>query len=210
MQRVALLGDSILDNSPYTAPEPDTSECLQRGLGSRWTVDLLARDGSTMADLRFQLSHLSAATDAAVLSIGGNDAVGHIAILDEQVTNSGEVLAQLGSITDDFRARYRKVLAEVRPRVRRLIVCTIYEPPLADELTAQLARVPLTLLNDQIIQEALRAEVDVLDLRTVCTEPSDFVKQIEPSPSGARKIAAAIQAVLIDGLTRPPISLFSV
>jgi lysophospholipase L1-like esterase len=210
MQRVALLGDSILDNSAYTSPEPDTTECLQRGLGPGWTVDLLARDGSTMADLRFQLSHLSATPDAAVLSIGGNDAVDHIGILDQRASGSAEVLAQLAGIAEDFRDKYRKILTDLKPRVRRLIVCTIYEPPLTDALTAGLAKVPLTLLNDQIIQEALRAQIDVLDLRTVCTETSDFVMEIEPSPLGARKIAAAIQAVLLDGLPRPPISLFAV
>ena len=47
------------------------------------------------------------------------------------------------------------------------------------DTAARLARVPLTLLNDQIIRIASTCRVDVLDLRTVCTRPSDFVKDIE-------------------------------
>lgn len=209
MHHVALLGDSILDNSPYTAPEPDTSTCLQRSLGADWTVELLARDGATMADLRFQVGHLPKVTDAAVLSIGGNDAVDHIGILNQRASNSAEVLAQLADIMDQFRVNYRRVLSDLQPRVRRLIVCTIYEPPLSDPVIANLARVPLTLLNNQIIREATRAGVDVLDLRTVCTDTTDFVQEIEPSPEGARKIAAAITAVLRGEMQRPPISLLA-
>jgi hypothetical protein len=33
---------------------------------------------------------------------------------------------------------------------------------------------------------------DVIELRAGCTDPSDFVRKIEPSPGGARKIAEAI------------------
>lgn len=210
MQRLALLGDSILDNSPYTAPEPDTTECLQRALGQAWIVDLLARDGSTMADLRFQVGHLAPGTSVGVLSIGGNDATEHIGILEERASSTAEVLDRLASITADFQGKYRRVLADLKPRVDRLIACTIYEPPLTGPVTARLAKVPLNLLNDQIVREALRAQVEVLDLRTVCTEDSDFVKEIEPSSAGARKIARAIEQIVAGSLPRPPISLFAV
>jgi hypothetical protein len=69
-----------------------------------------------------------------------------------------------------------------------------YEPPLLDPMTARLARIPLSLMNDQILRAASDAGRDVLDLRRVCTDPTDFVREIEPSPVGARKIAAAIHA----------------
>jgi hypothetical protein len=38
--------------------------------------------------------------------------------------------------------------------------------------------------------------VDVIDLRLVCTEPSDYANPIEPSGAGGRKIAAAIAAAI--------------
>jgi hypothetical protein len=63
---------------------------------------------------------------------------------------------------------------------------------------AELARVPLALLNDRIVRTASRLGLDVLELRSICTDPADFVKQIEPSPQGAEKIANAI-AGLVNG-----------
>ena len=198
MQHLALLGDSILDNRPYTSPEPDTTEHLRRTLGSSWTVELLARDGSTMADLPAQLDHVRSAPDVALLSIGGNDAVDHIGLLDPQTKSNLQILAQLQEVADAFGSRYRSTIAAVVPRVQRLIVCTIYEPPLLDPVSARLARVPLSPLNDQIVRAASKSSVDVLALRAVCTAESDFVKEIEPSPAGAKKIASAIQRMLSD------------
>jgi lysophospholipase L1-like esterase len=210
MQHLALIGDSILDNSPYTTPEPDTTTCLQRALGAGWTVALLARDGATMGDLRVQVSRLPQHAPTAVLSIGGNDAIRHVDILDQPAMGSAAVLVQLVEIAEGFGHTYGQVLADLRPRVQRLIVCTIYEPPFRDPLTARLAKVPLSLLNDQIVRAAAKAGADVLDLRTVCTEPTDFVEEIEPSPIGARKIAAAIEAVLRGVVPRPSVGLFAV
>jgi len=192
---LALLGDSILDNSPYVAPEPDTAAHLQRSLGSAWVVDLLARDGATLADLQFQIGELRQ-PDMAVLSIGGNDAMDHIELLEQRATTTTDLLDRLQTLAEEFGASYKRVLETIRSRAQRLVVCTIYEPPLTDPGTARLSRVPLTLLNDQIVRAATALRLDVLDLRTVCTLTSDFVREIEPSPAGARKIAAAIEALV--------------
>ena len=88
VQRLALLGDSILDNKPYVAPEPDTATHLQRSLVHSWIVDLLARDGSEMPDIRFQMDDLPAVPDLAILSIGGNDAINHIGLLEHRATTT--------------------------------------------------------------------------------------------------------------------------
>jgi lysophospholipase L1-like esterase len=210
MKYLALVGDSILDNSPYTAPHPDTASHLQAALGKEWAVDLLARDGATMADLRFQLPHLHAPTDTIVLSVGGNDAIGHIGLLEQPASSSTEVLAEMATMAEGFAREYRQILMTWRPLARRLIACTIYEPPLSSPQMARLAQVPLSLLNDRICREASRAGVDILDLRTVCTVPTDFVKEIELSPTGARKIATVLAALVLDRPTRPATQLFAV
>jgi len=202
MRHIALLGDSILDNRPYVEPQPDTAESLRQLLGAGWSVHLLARDGSMIADLAPQLEAIPTGTELAVLSIGGNDAMDHVGILDQPVARSSEVFLQLASIAEGFGEAYRKALLALRPRAGRLVACTVYEPPLLDEMTARLARIPLSLLNDRILREAADACIDVLDLRRVCTEPGDFVRDIEPSPHGARKIAAAIHAVALGAMPR--------
>lgn len=95
------MGDSILDNAPYTRPKPDTTAHLQQLLSS-WSVRRLAVDGSVMADIAAQLDVLEEQPAVIVLSVGGNDAVDHIGVLDQQGTSSAEVLAQLLQISNDF------------------------------------------------------------------------------------------------------------
>jgi lysophospholipase L1-like esterase len=193
---LALLGDSILDNAPYTRPHPDTAQYLRELLAAEWTVMRLATDGAVITDVSSQLLDLPRRTDVAVLSVGGNDAAQHVDLLERRASHAADVLSELADIAERFAARYAEVAQRVAARVDRVVVCTIYEPPLYDPLSARLARVPLGVLNDCIVRIATQLQLDVLDLRSVCTETSDFVLQIEPSPTGARKIAVAIAALL--------------
>jgi hypothetical protein len=196
---LVLLGDSILDNAAYTRPAPDTTHHLRHVLGGGWTVERLARDGASIADVRFQLAELPPRADCVILSVGGNDAADHIDLLERRVSSAAEVLDELARIADHFATAYLELAAAIVGRTPRLVLCTIYEPPLFDPVTARLARVPLGLLNDRIVQTASRLRLEALDLRTVCTEPDDFVKQIEPSARGAQKIATAIATLVQKG-----------
>jgi lysophospholipase L1-like esterase len=194
-QTLALIGDSILDNDPYTRPEPNTTAHLQRLL-TDWSIHRLAQDGARMADIQFQLRELEGCLDTAILSVGGNDAVEHIGLLERRASSSAEVLQQLLGIADEFARRYEGVARRVLEHAKRTVLCTIYEVRLEPPVYADLARVPLGLLNDRIIQVGSRLGVDVLDLRSVCTDSSDFVLQIEPSAKGAEKIARAIAGLV--------------
>ena len=208
MQTLVLLGDSILDNEPYTRPEPSTTTHLQRLLPD-WEIRRLAQDGAGLADISFQLRQLQARPTVAVLSVGGNDAVEHIGLLEDRTASSRSVLRQLLDIADQFALRYEAVARAVRAHAERTVLCTIYEVQLEPPIFAQLARVPLGLLNDRIIRIAGRLHADVLELRNICTDPADFVLQIEPSARGAQKIAHAI-AGLINAAAPPTASrLFS-
>lgn len=192
MKNLILLGDSILDNGAYTNPGPDTATHLRTLLGPGWAVLLQAQDGATLVDARSQSRELAIDVDCAVLSVGGNDALGNIGLLSQRATSAAEVLAALDALARPFAEEYLALLSELRQKVKHLAVCTIYEAPLSDPVTARLATVPLSLLNDRIIRAAARVGADVIDLRTVCTLASDFVLDIEPSAAGALKIAQAI------------------
>ena len=74
-----LFGDSILDNAPYTSPEPDATAHLQRMLPN-WSVRRFGRNGATTAHVDLQLGELDGRPDLAVLSVGGNDATEHIGV----------------------------------------------------------------------------------------------------------------------------------
>jgi len=193
---LALFGDSILDNAPYTRPEPDTTAHLERLLGEEWAVRRFATDGSTMRDVAGQLRGLRDRATIAVLSVGGNDAIEHIGILEQPAANSGMVLEQLDAIAAAFQDQYESVARMVAQRASRVILCTIYEVRLEPAVFAKRVRVPLALLNDRILRTAAKLGLDTLELRSICTEQGDFVQQIEPSPQGAAKIAKAIVAVV--------------
>lgn len=179
----------------YTSGAPDTASWLRRLLPD-WSVLLLARDGAVIDDVPAQLRRLDGRADVVVLSVGGNDAAQHIGLLDQRVSNSGEVLQQLVLIGEEFAERYEAVARAVAERADRLILCTIYEVQLQPARYARLARVPLAVLNDRIVRIGATLGADVLETRSVCTDPRDFVLEIEPSAEGARKIAEAIAALL--------------
>jgi lysophospholipase L1-like esterase len=196
MPSVVLLGDSILDNWPYTRPAPDTTSHLTRLLGPAWTVTRLAEDGATMSAMPRQLGQLARRPDWAVVSIGGNDATAHLGLFERRVSHATQVLGELAAIGDDFSRHYDAVLAAVCAAAERVVLCTIYEVRLEPAPLADLARVPLALLNDWIVRLGAARGLTVLDLRSVCTTDADFVLQIEPSAQGAEKIAAALAALL--------------
>lgn len=201
MQSLCLLGDSILDNAPYTRPAPDTTAHLQQLL-TGWSVERRARDGARMSGVEAQLRGLTARPTVAVLSIGGNDAVEHVGLLERRGTTAAQLLDELIRIADDFETEYEPVARAVRERAERTVLCTIYEVQLEPASYARLAKAPLGVLNDRIVRVASRLSVEVLDLRSVCTDKSDFVLQIEPSAEGAQKIARAIANVAIgEGLS---------
>jgi len=52
------------------------------------------------------------------------------------------------------------------------------------------------MFNDVILRAAFHWRLPVIDLRLICSEPSDYANPIEPSGSGGAKIARAIAATL--------------
>lgn len=195
-QRLVLLGDSILDNYPYTMPELDTTAHLNRILAPAWSAELLAVDGATMDRVASQLDRLDGRPDVAVLSIGGNDMTSHVDLLMRRDTSAAEVFEELLTIADEFAEQYERVASAVAGRAQRTVLCTIYEVQLEPPIAARLVRVPLGVINDRISRIGSQLGLEVLELRSVCTVPEDFVYQIEPSAQGAAKIASAIAALV--------------
>jgi hypothetical protein len=192
--QLALVGDGILANGAHTKGAPDSAAALRQLLPA-WTVSLVAGEGSTMSDVESQLVKLPANVDLAVLSVGGNDAMRHVDLLQLPAASSGETLDALIAMADGFAGIYERVVKSVRERVPRLVLCTMYEPPLVGKNTANRARVLLTMLNDGVFRAAYRRGLDVLELRAICTDAADFTQQISPSATGAAKIARAIAAI---------------
>jgi hypothetical protein len=208
MPHLVLLGDSIFDNGFYVPREPAVIEQVRAALGKAWIATLVAVDGNVTIDVARQLERLPADATHLAISVGGNDALRHSAILGQPARGVGEALRSMNGIQTEFHREYRAMLEAVlawRPPMRSppteslrhggrslpTVVCTIYDaiPDLPREALAA-----LSFFNDVITREAARAGVPVLDLRVLCRDKSDYssLSPIEPSAIGGAKIAEAM------------------
>jgi GDSL-like Lipase/Acylhydrolase family len=195
-QHVVLLGDSIFDNGAYTGGKPDVHAQLLRVLPQGWTATLLARDGATTAGLAAQLAKMPATASHLVLSIGGNDALQRQSVLQARAGSVSEGLHILGDAVGQFEAAYRKAVEACLAHRLPLVICTIYNGNFTDPNYRKILRSAVALFDDVIIRTALDHKLQVIDLRAVCAKPEDYANQIEPSSTGAAKIARAITAVV--------------
>ncbi|APR75335.1 GDSL-lilke lipase/acylhydrolase family protein [Minicystis rosea] len=188
---IALLGDSVFDNRVYTGGDPEVAAHLRDIVSPGWKVTLVAVDGSTTTDVGPQIDRVPKDATHVVLSLGGNDALLNADLLDLPVGSTGEALELFEERVDAFETSYGYVIEALVALGRKVTVCTIYNGNLGG-VQARRARIALMTFNDAIFRTAIRAGVDVIDLRLVCTEPADFANPIEPSGSGGRKIATAV------------------
>ena len=199
MPHVVLLGDSIFDNGAYTGGGPDVVTQLREVLPGGWRATLGAVDGATTDDFAAQLDVLPDDATHLVVSLGGNDALGHVDLLDRRAHSSAEVLAGLASAAERFEKRYRRAIDAVLAYHLPTTVCTIYNGNFPDADFQRLASTALSVFNDAILRVAFEHRLDVIDLRLVCNEAADYANPIEPSSHGGQKIAQVICEVLVDG-----------
>jgi hypothetical protein len=191
---VVLLGDSIFDNGAYTSGAPDVVTHLRDLLPRHWQASLLAQDGATTAALAAQLKQVPADASHLVVSIGGNDALRHIDLLSLRVTSSAQALEALADRVAPFERAYRSAIRQTVDLQRTTVLCTVYNGALQEQAAA--ARTALALFNDAILRTSVDLRLDVLELRSVCTEPADYANPIEPSGHGGLKIARAVACAI--------------
>jgi len=196
MKNVVLLGDSIFDNKSYVGSGPDVVDQLKGVLPSGWTATLVARDGSTTVDIKSQLKAMPEDATHLVVSVGGNNALGEKAMIEESAHSVAEVLDKLAKIKAEFAKSYGAMLDGVLARKLPAAVCTIYEARYQDPTTRQIAGAGLTVFNDVIMREAFARGVPVIDLRLVFDEDADYANDIEPSVKGGAKIAGVIATLV--------------
>ena len=204
MKHIVLLGDSVFDNAAYVAGGPDVIKQVRERLPAGWRATLWAVDGSVIGSVERQLDQLPPEASHLVISVGGNDALGHAGVLDETTRSMADALERLAGIRDQFAQEYAALLNSVLGRGLPTAVCTIYEPRFADLRQRRLAATGLMVLNDCITREAFARGLSLIDLRLICDRDEDFANPIEPSVRGGAKIAAAIAALVTgQGGTQP-------
>lgn len=196
MKHVVLLGDSIFDNAAYVAGGPDVVRQLWERLPDGWRATLKAVDGSVARDVLKQSRQIPEDAGHLVVSVGGNDALGHAGLLGESAHSVAEVLEKLSAAGERFARDYREMLESVLAHRLPVALCTIYYPRFPDALRQRLAVTALSIFNDCIIREAFARGLPVIDLRLVCNEDEDYANPIEPSVHGGEKIARAITSLV--------------
>ena len=196
MSHIVLLGDSIFDNRAYVAPEPHVIHQLRGRLGRDWTATLLAVDGHVTDDVRTrQLARLPQDATHLVISVGGNDALGRSAILNEPARSVGEAVGRLAQAQSRFADDYAKMLDAVLALGLPTAVCTIYDANYP-EPQRRVVVAALALFNDVISRAAFGRGLPLVDLRLICSDPADYANPIEPSALGGDKIASVIAALV--------------
>ena len=199
MPHVVLVGDSILDNAAYTQGGPDVVSQVRQLLPAGWEASLLAVDGSTTDDVAVQIRRVPKAATHLVLSVGGNDALMHLGILEAPASSMAKCLEALADISSDFERRYRAAIAACLQTALPLAVCTVYNGCFDDRSFQRIASTTLTVFNDAIIRVAVGHSLPVIDLRAVCVNAEDYANPIEPSSVGGEKIARVIVRLVAGG-----------
>lgn len=196
--QVVLLGDSILDNQTYVPGEPDVVTQLRGRLPEGWDATLGAIDGSVITDVPGQLRGLPRDARLLVVSVGGNDALHEMGLLEAPAGSVGAALLTVAGVAADFERRYGEMLRAVIGTGVPAAVCTIYYPRFPDPLLQRSTVAALSHFNDVIVRLAFANRLPIIDLRLVCDADGDYANEIEPSARGGSKIAAAIAALLSD------------
>jgi len=204
MSHVVLVGDSIFDNAAYTEGGPDVVSQVRGLLPPGWDATLLAVDGAITDDVAGQLRRLPEPATHLVLSVGGNNALKHMGILQARVTSMTNAVEMLADIASDFERRYRLAVVACLDAAIPLAVCTVYNGCFDDLPFQRVASTTLTVFNDAIIRVAIEHALPVIDLRSVCATRADYANPIEPSSVGGEKIARVIVGLVCGATTTAP------
>ena len=193
---VSLLGDSIIDNKVYVGDsELSVTEHLHHNSSSNFTM--IAVDGDTTEEvLENQLDILKEPVSHIVLSIGGNDLLQNLHLLQDETSGMKFALEKSSELIGEIQENYTKILEHLSQYDAKVLLCTVYEGDLkSDLMLAQFdkaGQVMLKMHNDTVYYLASKFDVDVLELRNIFTNKEDYANPIEPSHIGGEKLAKAI------------------
>ena len=192
MNHLVLLGDSVFDNAAYVYGGIDVIRHLHSQIPSGWQATLRAVDGSITQSVYRQTLDLPHDSSHLIVSVGGNDALQRAGLLEAKAQSVAEALNLLADAGEEFEYHYSRMLDAVLALKMPTAVCTIYYPRFPEPVIQRLTMTALSVFNDVIIREAVRAGIPLLDLRLTCDRDEDYANPIEPSEEGGRKIAGAM------------------
>ena len=212
MKHVILAGDSIFDNGTWVPGDPDVAEQLRGLLGPNDKVTLLAVDGDVINGVYHQLNDLPNDATHLFISVGGNDALGALRVMEMPVNKVGEGFLLFHEVRKEFEKMYQKMLSNALSYSLPTTVCTIYRPCLShknairmighsdidfnSDQQQQIANTALPIINGIIRNEAISAGLPVIDLEIIFSDVADYANDIEPSAIGGMKISKVIKKIV--------------
>ena len=100
---------------------------MQAGLPAGWEGILRAQDDSITTDVPGQLTRLPASS-ALIVSVGGNDALGAMPLLERPARTVADGLHTLADLHDQFHANYQRMVRAVLQQACPTALCTMYYP----------------------------------------------------------------------------------
>ena len=131
---VSLLGDSIIDNKVYVGEgELSVTEHLKHNSSSNFTM--IAVDGDTTEDvLDNQLDNLKEPVSHIVLSIGGNDLLQNLHLLQDETSGMKFALEKSSELIGEIQENYTKILEHLSQYDAKVLLCTVYEGDLKSDV----------------------------------------------------------------------------
>ena len=131
---VSLLGDSIIDNKIYVEEgELSVTEHLQNNSSSNFTM--IAVDGDTTEEvLDNQLDILKEPVSHIVLSIGGNDLLQNLHLLQDETSGMKFALEKSSELIGEIQENYTKILEHLSQYDAKVLLCTVYEGDLESDV----------------------------------------------------------------------------
>lgn len=199
-KHLVLAGDSIFDNDGYVLGEAGVIEQLRCTLPTTCSASKVAVDGDCIRHVKDQIADLPSNATDLIVSVGGNDARFHSALLSKvKQVNDLDIL--LSAPLAEFTLDYRQMLDDAKATGLKVYVCTIYTAiPFEDPIWRQFAPLAIGKFNDVIMTEASARQIPVLQLQEICTETNDFsvISPIEPSNQGGQKIVSHIVEMVLE------------
>jgi len=189
--KVALIGDSILDNDEYTGVAACVFTNVKQKLPEAVVVNF-AEDGATTLDINDQLEKIKGQDekwDYVFLSIGGND------LLESQELLLLSNTEQKKKIIESICIRVSDIYTMLQADFNKVILLTPYLPVFdgIDKESVLQAHQVIKAFNEKLKGIA---NVRYEELHPILNSKEDFINHIEPSKIGSEKIAALIEEVV--------------
>jgi len=191
--KIALIGDSILDNELYTGINGSVFTHVQK-LFPKDNILNLAVDGSTIDDLEEQLAGILKPRikkwDYAFLSIGGNN------LINDQKFLINATPQELKIYCNNLGNRINSVYYQLSLSFKKIILLKMYQPTF-DGFDQEFKNIAYSAINR--VNSTSDVGMHFFPLTNILKEIDDFTNVIEPSEIGSIKIANLIKGI-IDGL----------